>query len=51
MNDTFAVWFRSMGFSFTEEVSKRIITLPLFPGMESDQLKYVAETIKRYNNG
>jgi dTDP-4-amino-4,6-dideoxygalactose transaminase len=43
--------FDNNNFPVTEDVFKRIITLPLFPGMESDQLKYVTETIKRHNNG
>ena len=32
----------------TENVFKRIITLPLFPKMEPDQLEYIIKTIKGY---
>lgn len=35
-------------FPVTENVFKRIITLPLFPKMESDQLEYIIKTIKGY---
>lgn len=38
-------------FPVTEDVFKRIITLPLFPKMELEQLEYVVETIKGYRNG
>jgi len=43
--------FDNDDFPVTEDVFKKIITLPLFQGMESNQLKYTAETVKRYNNG
>jgi UDP-4-amino-4,6-dideoxy-N-acetyl-beta-L-altrosamine transaminase len=35
-------------FPVTENVFKKIITLPLFPRMESDQLEYIIQTIKGY---
>jgi len=35
-------------FPVTEDVFKRIITLPLFPRMKLEQLEYVVETIKGY---
>lgn len=35
-------------FPVTENVFKRIITLPLFPKMESSQLEYIIRTIKGY---
>ena len=38
-------------FPMTEDVFKRIITLPLFPKMELEQLEYVVETIKGYRDG
>lgn len=38
----------SADFPVTEEVFKRIITLPLFPKMKFSQLQYVIETIKGF---
>jgi UDP-4-amino-4,6-dideoxy-N-acetyl-beta-L-altrosamine transaminase len=38
-------------FPVTEDIFKRIITLPLFPKMELEQLEYVVETIKGYRDG
>jgi len=35
-------------FPVTEDVFKRIITLPLFPGMGPDKIEYIAKTIKEY---
>jgi UDP-4-amino-4,6-dideoxy-N-acetyl-beta-L-altrosamine transaminase len=35
-------------FPVTEDVFKRIITLPLYPKMELEQLEYVVKTIKGY---
>ncbi|MCD4782204.1 MAG: DegT/DnrJ/EryC1/StrS family aminotransferase, partial [Candidatus Eremiobacteraeota bacterium] len=34
------------GFPVTEDVFKRIITLPLFPRMSEQQLEHIIETIK-----
>jgi UDP-4-amino-4,6-dideoxy-N-acetyl-beta-L-altrosamine transaminase len=35
-------------FPVTENVFKRIVTLPLFPKMKSDQLEYIIQTVKGY---
>ncbi|MCX9081603.1 MAG: UDP-4-amino-4,6-dideoxy-N-acetyl-beta-L-altrosamine transaminase [Candidatus Methanoperedens sp.] len=35
-------------FPVTEDIFKRIITLPLFPEMGRDKMEYIAETIKEY---
>ncbi|MBE0525099.1 MAG: UDP-4-amino-4,6-dideoxy-N-acetyl-beta-L-altrosamine transaminase [Methanosarcinales archaeon] len=43
--------FDPLVFPVTEDVFKQIITLPLFPKMELEQLEYVVETIKGYING
>jgi UDP-4-amino-4,6-dideoxy-N-acetyl-beta-L-altrosamine transaminase len=43
--------FNPAAFPVTEDVFKRIITLPLFPKMELAQLEYVIETIKEYRDG
>ena len=40
--------FDAGDFLVTEDVFKRIITLPLFPRMEIEQLEYVVEKIKGY---
>jgi dTDP-4-amino-4,6-dideoxygalactose transaminase len=32
----------------TEDIFKRIITLPLFPRMGLDKMEYIVETIKAY---
>lgn len=40
--------FDENDFPVTEDIFKRIITLPLFPRMGLDKLEYVVETIKRY---
>jgi len=40
--------FDSEEFPVTEDVFKRIITLPLYPKMELKQLEYVVEKIKEY---
>jgi len=42
--------FNKSNFPITENISKKIITLPLFPKMGLDELKYVVETIKQYKN-
>lgn len=43
--------FNKNDFPTTENIFRQIITIPLFPKMEFDILKYVVETIKRYKNG
>ena len=40
--------FKPVEFPVTEDVFKRIITLPLYPKMELEQLEYVVEKIKGY---
>ena len=40
--------FNKNDFPVTEDIFKRIITLPLFPRMENDSLEYIAETIRKY---
>lgn len=40
--------FNSDNFPMTENVFKRIITLPLYPDMELEQLEYVVEKIREY---
>ncbi|MBW1782637.1 MAG: DegT/DnrJ/EryC1/StrS family aminotransferase [Deltaproteobacteria bacterium] len=36
------------GFPRTEETSNQILSLPMFPGMNHDQVEYVAETIGQF---
>jgi UDP-4-amino-4,6-dideoxy-N-acetyl-beta-L-altrosamine transaminase len=43
--------FDPMEFPVTEDLFKRIITLPLFPKMELEQLESVVEAIKGYRDG
>lgn len=40
--------FNKNDFPVTEDTFKRIITLPLFPKMESEELEYIVRTIKDY---
>lgn len=40
--------FNKNDFPVTEDTFKRIITLPLFPKMEIDELEYIAKTINDY---
>ena len=40
--------FNKKDFPVTEDTFKHIITLPLFPKMEIDELEYIVKTINEY---
>jgi dTDP-4-amino-4,6-dideoxygalactose transaminase len=37
-------------FPVTEKVAERLLSLPMFPELTTDQIEYVVKTIKEYYN-
>ncbi|HRU53736.1 MAG TPA: DegT/DnrJ/EryC1/StrS family aminotransferase, partial [Candidatus Sumerlaeia bacterium] len=43
--------YKEGDFPQAEQLAKRVISLPVFPGLKRQEINYVAQTVKEFLNG
>jgi perosamine synthetase len=47
-NEFYTAYLRNVELPVTDSVSRRVLTLPMFPGLTRDEMDYIAEKIREY---
>jgi perosamine synthetase len=47
-NEFYTAYLRNVELPVTDSVSRRVLTLPMFPGLTRDEMDYMTEKIREY---